>query len=261
MLAQSIKRISYTFIALQIVLFFSISLIYKIAPVHLLWFSALTGGFHAFITFLLLRMQKYFVLEKNGQALTHMNLANILTFLRLSFLPTIMYLLFLNLKTDLGIPVVIITAAAFITDYFDGKISRTRGEITKIGKMLDSSSDYLVITLIGVALMVYGALPPWLFITLFIRELAQTIFVTILSKVAKEIRPETTFLGKAAVFSVMVVFVLETFKFLPWLFEYTSTLIWYAEIICGIVLVISLIDKILWFIRRLRFLRKEEQGA
>lgn len=73
------------------------------------------------------------------------NLPNILTLLRIGFIPLIVVLLWMN--NDLGNSLaIIIFVIASITDYLDGYFARTRRQVSSFGKFLDPIADKLLIS-------------------------------------------------------------------------------------------------------------------
>ncbi|HUN42132.1 MAG TPA: CDP-diacylglycerol--glycerol-3-phosphate 3-phosphatidyltransferase [Acetobacteraceae bacterium] len=77
------------------------------------------------------------------------DLPNLLTFSRIAAIPLLVLLVSLRMPAaDLG-ACVVFTAAA-ITDYYDGKLARSRRQQSNLGRMLDPIADKL---LVGAALM------------------------------------------------------------------------------------------------------------
>jgi CDP-diacylglycerol--glycerol-3-phosphate 3-phosphatidyltransferase len=115
-------------------------------------------------------------------------LANILTVARIGLAPVIALLPFIDGYVPKLIAFVVFLAAA-ISDIYDGRLARGRGEITDIGKLLDPLADklLLVATLIPIYWITrypmqqyeipwWGSLPLWVAILLIGREVAMTVF-------------------------------------------------------------------------------------
>jgi CDP-diacylglycerol--glycerol-3-phosphate 3-phosphatidyltransferase len=105
-----------------------------------------------------------------------LNLPNGLAFLRLLIAP-LMYLLLVNRELFTGIhPTWLDYWAAFlfvlasITDFFDGYIARSLGQVTKLGEILDPLADKML-TLAGfLGLMKLGRADPWAVYLILTRE-------------------------------------------------------------------------------------------
>ena len=82
------------------------------------------------------------------------SLPNLLTLSRIAAIPVLVGLAAVGMPvTDLAACVVF--AAAGVTDYFDGRLARTRRETSDLGRMLDPIADKL---LVGAALMLLAGL-------------------------------------------------------------------------------------------------------
>lgn len=109
------------------------------------------------------------------------NLPNRLTVLRMLLVPIVM----LFLLTDffhvslLGIPltnilVALLFIAASVTDYFDGKIARSRGLITNFGKVMDPLADKLIVVSVILCLVAKGVFPVWCAMIILARDFLVT---------------------------------------------------------------------------------------
>ncbi len=115
-------------------------------------------------------------------------LPNILTVARIALAPVIALLPFIRGWIPKLIAFVVFLVAA-ISDIYDGRLARERGEITDLGKLLDPLADklLLVATLIPIYWITrypmrqyeipwWGNLPLWVAILLIGREVAMTAF-------------------------------------------------------------------------------------
>jgi CDP-diacylglycerol--glycerol-3-phosphate 3-phosphatidyltransferase len=115
-------------------------------------------------------------------------LPNILTVARIALAPVIALLPFIRGYTPKLIAFVVFLAAA-ISDIYDGRLARERGEITDLGKLLDPLADklLLVATLIPIywisrypmrqyEIPWWGNLPLWVALLLVGREVVMTVF-------------------------------------------------------------------------------------
>lgn len=104
-----------------------------------------------------------------------MNLPNKLTIGRLLATPVFVVLLSVSFPGNYTAALVLFLLA-MITDYFDGALARTRGEITDAGRLLDPLADKI---LISSAFIIFVGLeeldiPAWLVIIIVSREFAIT---------------------------------------------------------------------------------------
>jgi CDP-diacylglycerol--glycerol-3-phosphate 3-phosphatidyltransferase len=105
--------------------------------------------------------------------LQRVNLPNQLTLLRVALIP-VFITLFLSDDVRLqwgGFAVFVLSA---ITDYFDGKIARDRGQITNFGKVMDPLADKLLMLTAMISFVQAGLVPGWMITVIWWRELAVT---------------------------------------------------------------------------------------
>jgi len=124
---------------------------------------------------------------------------NILSLLRLLGVPVFLWLI-LGPKLDGWAVVLLFVAGA--TDYFDGKIARATGQISRLGQLLDPLADrlYILATLIG--LVVRDIVPLWFALVLIARDLILALVLIPLRRRGVVGLP-VTFLGKAATFNLL----------------------------------------------------------
>jgi CDP-diacylglycerol--glycerol-3-phosphate 3-phosphatidyltransferase len=121
---------------------------------------------------------------------SHVNLPNGLTILRIFFVPLLVVVL-LTREPNLnfwGLPIhfeiwgVLILSMAAATDVMDGYIARKRREITTLGILLDPIADKLLISAAFISLVEMGLVQAWMvviiigreFIVVGLREIAST---------------------------------------------------------------------------------------
>lgn len=111
-----------------------------------------------------------------------MNIPNILTLLRIFFVPLLVAALVQEkvtfeiagvLLTNDRMALVIFLAAA-ATDLLDGYLARRWGQITTIGTLLDPIADKLLISSALIALVQVRAVPAWMVVLIVGREFAVT---------------------------------------------------------------------------------------
>lgn len=97
---------------------------------HFVWISGVSS---------LLLLNSGFLQHLDGRRLERLGLANLLTVVRASFLPVLLYLLWLSRWTSaLGV-----YAVLALTDVIDGAVARRRHEESKLGFVLDPFVDIL----------------------------------------------------------------------------------------------------------------------
>jgi len=98
---------------------------------------------------------------------------NFMTISRIVAIPVIVILLMVETKITTFSAAVLFSAAS-ITDYLDGYLARTRGLVTKLGKILDPLADKLLVSSTLVMLVSLGFMQGWIACVIIGRELAVT---------------------------------------------------------------------------------------
>src|SRR5437868_3831684 len=109
-----------------------------------------------------------------------MNLPNLLTLLRIFFVPLVVAgLLSEDLVAwvnPLAIPQELFALAVFLvaaaTDFIDGYLARRWGQITTVGTLLDPIADKLLVSAALISLVEIRLLPGWMAILIISREFA-----------------------------------------------------------------------------------------
>mgnify|MGYP001954295543 CR=1 FL=1 len=232
----------------QLVFLTVLALVFGISGRFTLLFAAIAVAFHIALTVFLVWMRDDFSLADTGEKLRHVNGANLLTLTRLSLLPVISYLLIASREYPVVPVLLAVTVVAFLTDLFDGALSRRTHQITAIGKLLDSISDYSVLIVISIAFFVFRLLPDWFFTLVIVRFGAQALAVTLLL-FGFGIRAESNPLGKVAVFTTMTLYAFEIMKLIGAPVLGNEQFVAVLEYIVAAVLVISLFDKVVLLMR------------
>ena len=108
-----------------------------------------------------------------------MNLPNALTLSRIFVVPLLVVVLLTPFSEDwFGVPrhilgVTLFLAAAF-TDYLDGRIARSRHQVSRLGKLLDPIADKLLISAALISLVENRLAPAWAVVIIIGREFAVT---------------------------------------------------------------------------------------
>jgi phosphatidylglycerophosphate synthase len=211
---------------------------------------AASAAFHALLAGLLLWRRPDFRVEGSEEPLPRMNAPNVITLGRLSSIPTILALVLLAREYPV-LPVALpFLCVVFASDFVDGIVARGRGGITFVGRYLDSTSDYLLIITVSIMYRVEGLVPAWFFWLLMARLVLFAAGMAWATLRRGEIRPVTTFLGKAMVFAVMVLFAMEAAERfgVPWVGD--PRVVRVIEYLVAAVVVVSLADKAV-FLKRL----------
>ncbi|MBC8440249.1 MAG: CDP-diacylglycerol--glycerol-3-phosphate 3-phosphatidyltransferase [Deltaproteobacteria bacterium] len=118
---------------------------------------------------------------------------NFMTLSRIVAVPVIVMLLLYETKIT-TFSAAILFSAASITDYLDGYLARTRGLVTKLGKILDPMADKLLVSSTLVMLVSLGFMPAWIACIIIGRELAVTSLRCVLIENCQDVA--ASWLGK-----------------------------------------------------------------
>ena len=105
------------------------------------------------------------------------NLPNALTIFRILALPFCAYALFKNDGDDDSWRIIAFTLFFIVglSDILDGKIARSRNQITEFGKLLDPIADKAMLATASIGASILGMLSWWVTAIFLIREVAVTI--------------------------------------------------------------------------------------
>ncbi|HEX5708494.1 MAG TPA: CDP-diacylglycerol--glycerol-3-phosphate 3-phosphatidyltransferase [Pyrinomonadaceae bacterium] len=106
-----------------------------------------------------------------------MNLPNALTLSRIFVVPLLVVVLLTPFSEDwFGVPRHILGLALFLaasfTDYLDGKLARSRKQVSQLGKLLDPIADKLLISAALISLVENRLAPAWAVVIITGREFA-----------------------------------------------------------------------------------------
>jgi CDP-diacylglycerol---glycerol-3-phosphate 3-phosphatidyltransferase len=106
-----------------------------------------------------------------------LNIANVLTGVRLLLVPVFLVTLFADGGTSTGwrLAATGVFALAAITDRFDGELARSRGLVTAFGTIADPIADKALTGAALVGLSVLDILPWWVTIVIMGREIGITV--------------------------------------------------------------------------------------
>ena len=105
------------------------------------------------------------------------NLPNALTIFRILALPFCAYALFKNGGDDDNWRIIAFTLFFIVglSDILDGRIARSRNQITEFGKLLDPIADKAMLATASIGASILGMLSWWVTAIFLIREVAVTI--------------------------------------------------------------------------------------
>jgi len=102
------------------------------------------------------------------------NPANFLTAFRILLVPLYLWLFISGTPTAAVLALIVFVTAA-VTDLYDGRLARSRKEITKLGKFLDPLADKFLVVGALVQFWVMGLVSFWLVLVIVIRDVWVTI--------------------------------------------------------------------------------------
>ncbi len=130
-----------------------------------------------------------------------MTVPNLITFVRLLFIPVFLYFLFAR---DNRAAAAWILGGLGATDWVDGSIARRFGMVSEFGKIFDPAVDRLMFFIAIPAILIDGAVPLWVAGSALLRELLVAVLAIRLASVGE--RLEVTWEGKTAAFLLMFAF-------------------------------------------------------
>ena len=103
-----------------------------------------------------------------------LNLPNCLTFSRIVLTPVFLLLLFADVWYWKSMAFIVFSLAS-LTDFYDGKLARERGQETAIGRFLDPLADKFLVTSALVAFVFDRLISSWLVMPIVTRDVVITI--------------------------------------------------------------------------------------
>ena len=257
-LRNSILRLVLIYYLAESAGFFVIAWVYKFSQSFYCIFLGVQTIFLVFVGLFLIVKRKFFYLVKTGKVLSSVNLASKITLFRLSAIPCILFLIIAMKSYRVGHILAPLIGLSCLSDLFDGYISRRCNEETFMGKILDSACDYLFLGLVAIAFYCYRLLPLWLFWLIISRLLLHSLGMAILFWLRRKLIPQTTLFGKIAVAATMILFV---FKPMAWIFPILAAGTKFVEIGAGILIGLSMIDKVIYLAQGIAHTSTERQGG
>jgi cardiolipin synthase len=130
-----------------------------------------------------------------------MTVPNVLSLLRLVLVPVFAWLI---LTGHDGLALITL-AASGISDYLDGKLARSWGQVSRVGQLLDPFADRLYILSTLIALAWRAVIPWWLVVAIVGRDVLLALTLPVLARHGYG-PPPVHFLGKAATLNLLYAF-------------------------------------------------------
>ena len=108
-----------------------------------------------------------------AQVTRHLTLPNQLTILRLLLVPVIGYTLSATWAYHDQVSVAVYATAA-ATDTLDGRLARSRAQVSELGKFLDPLADKVLVITVLAILVGQALVPFWVVVVIFMREFVIT---------------------------------------------------------------------------------------
>ena len=171
-----------------------------------------------------------------------MNVPNALTITRIVLTPVVLAAYMLNFPAHFLVATILYFIAG-MTDFFDGKIARSKNLITNFGKFADPLADKMLTTAVYLALISNGYCNIWILFIILFREFG--ISSIRLVAAAQGVVIPANMWGKVKTFSMMIftglIFLLLSLQFdfgiLPETFQLhtlSSVLLWITAIVTAI---------------------------
>jgi len=221
-----------------------VSLAYHLPPSRLFLFLGVSAGYHVLFLLALLLVRREFSLERDGSLLARINVPLVLSLLRFSSVPTVIFLFVSRSEVPVSRVLAPFLAFIFLTDLFDGLLARRFKMTTRIGRILDASGDYVLIVVLSVLFLSGGLIPPWLFVMVMLRLLVQAAGIIVLYFRRGYSVLRLSFLGKASVFIVFVLYGFEVFELMATAVLGYTPLVDVLELLTGAILLAALVEKI-----------------
>ena len=187
-----------------------------------------------------------------------MTAANIVTMVRIAFIPVLVFIMLAPWVKWLGwdnghLWQPIIAAAVFVilsvTDTLDGYLARSRNEVTDFGKFMDPLADKILVASAMLALVETGVLPSWIAIVILAREFIVSGIRMLAAK--EQVVIAASWYGKAKTAFTMVAITLFIVMNAPVVYENIPlthgqlvTFSWFIMIIAVVLTIVSMVDYI-----------------
>ncbi|MEX5218635.1 MAG: CDP-diacylglycerol--glycerol-3-phosphate 3-phosphatidyltransferase [Nitrospiraceae bacterium] len=145
-----------------------------------------------------------FALVQSGTQESNINLPNVLTVSRILLIP-VFVVLFVTPTPDRSLAAAVVFVIAALTDLLDGYLARRRGQVTKLGRLLDPIADKLLVLSALIVLVQVDRVTALVAILIIAREVAVTGIRAIAATEGVIISAETTGKYKMALQVIAIV--------------------------------------------------------
>jgi CDP-diacylglycerol--glycerol-3-phosphate 3-phosphatidyltransferase len=145
-----------------------------------------------------------FALVQSGTQESNINLPNVLTVSRILLIP-VFVVLFVTPTPDRSLAAAVVFVIAALTDLLDGYLARRRGQVTKLGRLLDPIADKLLVLSALIVLVQVDRVTALVAILIIAREVAVTGIRAIAATEGMIISAETTGKYKMALQVIAIV--------------------------------------------------------
>jgi CDP-diacylglycerol---glycerol-3-phosphate 3-phosphatidyltransferase len=145
-----------------------------------------------------------FALVQSGTQESNINLPNVLTVSRILLIP-VFIVLFVAPTPDRSLAAAVVFVIAALTDLLDGYLARRRGQVTKLGRLLDPIADKLLVLSALIVLVQVDRVTALVAILIIAREVAVTGIRAIAATEGVIISAETTGKYKMALQVIAIV--------------------------------------------------------
>lgn len=162
-----------------------------------------------------------------------MNLPNLITIVRIAFVPLFIWLLFIapekhSVERWLSVAIFVLAIA---TDGVDGAIARRKNLVTNLGKLLDPIADKALLGGALISLSIMNQIAWWITIVILVREVGITVYRLVVAK-RRVIAAAGGGKLKTILQSVAVGFLLSPLDvLLPWLVPIEHLLVYVAFVL------------------------------
>ena len=123
------------------------------------------------------------------------NIPNILSVIRIGFVPAFVVVYFAN-EGSMKVYAALIYMVAALTDFLDGFLARKYNLITNLGKVLDPLGDKIMTFAALICITIDKVIPIWAVIVFFVKESLMGVGGLLIYKKAGTEIPQSNYMGK-----------------------------------------------------------------